>query len=164
MNEIKQLDNATTRELEKTTVHSMNVCNKIRFSDRKFEKRELVFRAGVFGPAGVTTWYASWGIDPNKFKAKRDKLAELLGMKPNYHVDYEYKTAVWGLEIAGQKLVLYTSIKGTSIQLEEKTTVKRDLHAVYEALLDVMLNWEYIEGEDEEGTGLRGYLSYDSWR
>ena len=104
------------------------------------------FHAGM----AISSWYALYDIKAGQLGAKRDKLVELLGLKPNYHVNYEYRNAVWGLEINGHKCVLYTSIRGTDLQVEPKKWKPGEMQKLLKVLMDKLIDPEILKEDTEK--------------
>lgn len=149
---IKQLSKERTRKLEKITTPPVNI---VSLTDQGLD--DLKHR-GVNVVWGFTTWYATWELDANKFREQRDKLIELFGVKPNYHVDYEYKNAVWGFEIDGNEVVVYTSIKGTSVQVENRPMTCEELVAIMSPLVDKMINWDFLNSGSHKAETVKHFL------
>lgn len=73
----------------------------------------------------VMNWYKTHDLSPdNPINVQNDKISKILGMKPQYHVQYQYRTAVWGFQIEGYeaKIILYNSKRGTMIFAEKTIT------------------------------------------
>jgi len=73
----------------------------------------------------VFNWYKIHNFSPeNSIIAQNGLISKILGMKPQYYVQYEYKTAVWGFQIEGyeSRIILYNSRRGTTIFAERGTT------------------------------------------
>jgi len=73
----------------------------------------------------VMNWYKIHDFAPNNtINSQTEKISKILGMKPQYHVVYEYRTAVWGFQIEGYdaKIILYNSKRGTMIFAEKSIT------------------------------------------
>lgn len=102
------LDKKTTKELEHTTTPTVNLMQYWKEAyDQKLHME-------------VGSWYYAQGFtadDPQK-KTKA-RLSELLGSKPLYHANYEYREAVWGFNFNDRcSVVIYWSQKGLSIQVD----------------------------------------------
>jgi len=66
----------------------------------------------------INSWYREHGLTTSSAQKKFiEKLTQLFGQKPNYYRIFEYKTAVWGFEWQGEKVLIYRSERGLSIQL-----------------------------------------------
>lgn len=114
---LMQLSNKKTKELERITIPIENFMYQ-----NGFDKEKLFSLIG---------WYHSHGLRADEpVKYRKEKLIELLGVKPNYHVSYEFRSAVFGFEfipngvdkehIPNNELVIYYSGRGLSIQLHPK--------------------------------------------
>lgn len=64
-----------------------------------------------------------------------NKISELLGFKQNYYVNYEYRSAVWGLKWKGQEFVIYYSNKGFSVQCKRRMPVKEFINELHNLLV-----------------------------
>jgi hypothetical protein len=67
----------------------------------------------------INFWYNVYDIktsDPQKKFV--EKLSDLLGYKPLYSKNYEYRTAVWGFEWKNENFILYRSERGLQIQIK----------------------------------------------
>lgn len=66
----------------------------------------------------IQSWYRVHGLTTkNPQKDFFEKLSKIIGHKPVYYKQYEYRTGVWGFEWEDQKFILYRSEKGTQIEI-----------------------------------------------
>ncbi|AEO93567.1 gp308 [Bacillus phage G] len=110
--DLKLLSKERTRELEHTTepIENFTMYNE-RFKSQYFHKQ--YFR--------INSWFRVNGLTTNNTQGKfNEKLSELLGYKPLYYQQYEYKTAVWGFEWKSEEFIMYRSERGLSIQIGKK--------------------------------------------
>lgn len=151
---IKQLTKEQTKELERTTTPLVNLVG-VHHND----KTEFEFN-GICAVMAISSWYLTWDLKSNKFKEHRDKLIQLLGFKPNYHVNYEFKNAVWGLESNGHQCVLYTSLKGTSLQVAGDAYQPGTLHKMLEPFMERILDWKMLESGTEKSIFAKRFLRF----
>ena len=61
-------------------------------------------------------------ITNQPLKVRVATMAWLLGFERNYHVNYNERNAVWGLEWRDVRFIVYISNAGLALQLEDKST------------------------------------------
>lgn len=98
--ELKKLSMNDTIFLENNTTHVQNV----------FGRNEKLHYLWL----DVLDWYRHHGISFTRTSIYKiiSRMSSLLGHKPNYYANYEYKTAVWGLEWRGKQFLIYLSKRG----------------------------------------------------
>ncbi len=144
---IKQLSRKETKELEQTTTPLANLYSLRRFGG---VDEDEFFVDDIHADMAISHWYVLQDdVDVNLFRDHRDRLSELLGMKPNYHVNYEYKNAVWGLEINGHQCVLYTSLRGTSLQVKKEGWKPGEMQEFLKVLMYKLIDRAILEEETD---------------
>ena len=109
---MEQLSKEETKQLEETSVPVMNVIARIGKDDPNIFNRWLA----ILGWTHMGE-FADGSILSKPLHVRVAAMSELLGFRPNYHVNYWERNACWGLEHEGIKFVLYISNKGFSVQL-----------------------------------------------
>jgi hypothetical protein len=112
---MKQLTNKETKHLEFNSSHLMNFMLRAG----KEEMHRFFHLIGW-------THNGEYHADPITNKALHVKVAalsKLLGFKQNYHVNYDCRNAVWGLEHEGLKFALCYSTEGLVVQIESTPDV-----------------------------------------
>lgn len=154
---IKQLTKKETKDLEHNTTSLINVYNtKVNTHEFEFD--------GINASLAITSWYNTWDIKEGGLKTKRDKLTELLGFKPNYHVTYFVKHAVWGIESNGHRCVLYTSIEGTSLQVPSGFYRPGDMRKLLEPFMEKMINWDFLKSGTKQSELIKSIMSLRAWQ
>lgn len=110
---MKSLSKEETKKAEGITTPVLNFLNKV---DQ--EKCRTKFSHEL---QGMFLWYEKSKLNTNK--SRKEFLIKKLG-KPLYHVNYEFREAVWGFKINNQLVVIYYSLKGFSVQISETATAK----------------------------------------
>jgi hypothetical protein len=84
-------------------------------------KAYQVFRENQWLQSHIQAWYKTRGITAGDHKSKKQKLTEILGSPP--HIEkkqFEFHNAIWGLQWEDQPFVLYSSERGTSIEVMDR--------------------------------------------
>lgn len=81
-------------------------------------------------------WYHKQGLTTRTpIKDHWKKMTQLLGYAPSCYPVYEYRNALWGFEWENNKVLLYYSIKGLSIQVPTDFNKKK-----VEKLIDFLIH------------------------
>jgi len=123
------LDKETTKQLELTTTPTSNLVS--------YYKNSYDFDLQL----KVLSWYNYNGLTTkNPQKDFKKKLGELLGSKPLYHANYEYREAVWGFRFNELcNVILYCSEKGLSIQVDNTKVAGEAVPDLYKHLYQLLI-------------------------
>ena len=129
---IEPLSKKETKELEHTSTPIQNL-----FHSAKLLPSDCL----ILSELGMELqgWYHTWGLQANiRISSHWKKMSELLGIKPTYYCDYEYRTAVYGFLWNGHKVILYLSMRGLSLQVSPKFR-KDKIKELYTDFIDTLV-------------------------
>ena len=86
----------------------------------------------------LQAWYKTHKIIAGSHELKKKKITEILGEKPHFNPVGEFKNALWGLKWHENPVLLYSSQKGTSIEVMPKFP-KEDVAKLLMDLRDLLM-------------------------
>ena len=126
---IKQLSKKRTKELETITTPMIMVLSGIQPNDPVLADKwfEILAWRSMHDHESLTT-----------LKSKVRKLSSFFGFSQNYHVNYEYRNAVWGFALNGAEFVVYESNGGLAVQIapDSKEKVGEIIDYLYATLVE----------------------------
>lgn len=121
MKNFTKLTKAETKEAELSTTPIVNFLYKVAEDLKKKINFEVM---------SLHRWVYQLGDKTNA--ERKAYLISKLG-KPNYHENYEYREAVWGLRYKNQlDVIVYYSLKGFSVQVESEADPALAVSAIKE--------------------------------
>jgi hypothetical protein len=106
------------KELEFITTPLVNLTNKL---DKKYRQNFQDLHLSI-----IMWYHKAEGIDANTSIYKKwDKVSELLGFRPIYHVNHSHRNALWAFEwkadySSENYVLIYYDVTGMKIQIHQK--------------------------------------------
>ena len=128
-----RLSKKQTKELEKNLESPCNLLNNSKY-DKIYEMFTLQSMI-------LASWIDTQNLTMQHIQKQRtDKMSQLLGTKPNYHVNYEYRNAVWGFqydEEINNMFIIYESIRGFLLKVNKNFDVNK-INNLLEFLISII--------------------------